>query len=246
MGETTLIHLSRMVALERKLGVIAQNVANANNSGFQARELSFQEYLKPEKGTDETGNKERPLSLVAPRLQFGNLSQGALAQTGNPLDVAIRGGGYLVVQTPQGDRYTRAGALTIDNSGRLVTLAGQPVLGKTGAIRIPADANDISVSADGVISTKRTVLGQLRLVGFARPELLRPVGDSLLQSDQAPFELGAGQANVVSGVIEKSNVETSREVSRLEEVVRSYEMVGRLLKSSQDVADINKLGNVPD
>jgi flagellar basal-body rod protein FlgF len=125
-------------------------------------------------------------------------------------------------------------------------LAGQPVLGKTGAIRIPADANDISVSADGVISTKRTVLGQLRLVGFARPELLRPVGDSLLQSDQAPFELGAGQANVVSGVIEKSNVETSREVSRLEEVVRSYEMVGRLLKSSQDVADINKLGNVPD
>ena len=138
MGETTLIHLSRMVALERKLGVIAQNVANANNSGFQARELSFQEYLKPEKGTDETGNKERPLSLVAPRLQFGNLSQGALAQTGNPLDVAIRGAGYLVVQTPQGDRYTRAGALTIDNSGRLVTLAGQPVLGKTGAIRFPA------------------------------------------------------------------------------------------------------------
>lgn len=246
MGETTLIHLSRMVALERKLDVIARNVANADSSGFQARELSFQEYLKTEKGTDETGNKQRPLSLVAPRLQFGNTAQGALTQTGNPLDLAIRGAGYLEVQTPQGNRYTRAGALTIDNNGRLVTLAGQPVLGKTGAIRIPADANDISVSADGVISTKRTVLGQLRVVGFARPELLRPVGDSLLQTDQAPFDLGSGKANIVSGALEKSNVETSREVNRLQEVVRSYEMVGRLLKSSQDVDDINRLGNVPD
>lgn len=246
MGETTLIHLSRMVALERKLDVMARNVANADSSGFQARELSFQEYLKPAKGTDEEGNKQRPLSLVGPRLQFANVSQGALTQTGNPLDLAIRGTGYLVIQTPQGDRYTRAGALTIDNNGRLVTLAGQPVLGKTGAIQIPSDSSDITVSADGVISIKRAVLGQLRVVGFARPELLRPVGDSLLQTDQAPFDLGSGKANIVSGALEKSNVETSREMSRLEEVVRSYEMVGKLLKNSQDVDDINRLGNVPD
>lgn len=89
-------------------------------------------------------------------------------------------------------------------------------------------------------------MGQLRVVGFTRPDLLRSAGDSLLQTDQGPFELGAGQANIVSGALEESNVETSREMSRLEEVVRSYEMVGKLLRSSQDVDDINKLGNVPD
>lgn len=120
MGESTLVHLSRMIALERKLDVVSRNVANSESTGFRARELSFREYLKPEKGVDETGKRERPLSLVDPRFQFSNSSQGAILPTDNPLDLAIQDEGYFVVRTAQGDRYTRAGALTIDSlSGAL-------------------------------------------------------------------------------------------------------------------------------
>lgn len=246
MGETTLIHLSRLIALERKLDVAAHNVANSDTTGFRARQLSFREYLKPEKEVDETGKTERPLSLVDPRFQFSDASQGALQQTGNPLDLAIQGDGYLVVRTLQGDRYTRAGALTIDGSGRIVALSGEPIMGKNGPLQVPPNDGEVSVAADGTVSTKQAVLGQLRLVRFAHPELLQPAGESLLRADQAPIDLGSGQVVLISGALEKSNVETTREMSRLAEITRSYEMVGRLLKSSQDADDINKLANIPE
>lgn len=245
MGETTLIHLSRLIALERKLDVVAHNVANSSSTGFRARDLSFQEYLKPEKGLDEAG-KERPLSLVDPRFQFSNESQGALQSTGNPLDLAIQGEGYFVVRTGQGDRYTRAGALTISASGQIVTLSGEPILGRNGPLQVPADDRDISVASDGTVSTKRAILGQLRLVGFSDRARLRPAGESLLETDQPPIDLGLGQVSLASGYLEKSNVETTREMIRLAEITRSYEMVGRLLKDSQDANDLNKLGNVPE
>ena len=246
VGETTLIHLSRLMALQRKLDVTAQNVANANTTGFRARDLSFREYLKPEKGVDETGKRERPLSLTDPRFQFTNASQGAIEQTGNPLDVAIEGAGYLVVQTAQGERYTRNGALTLDGSGRILTLDGEPVLGKSGPLQISPNEGEISISPNGVVSAKQRRIDQLRLVSFARTELLQPVGSSLFRSDQPPTELAAGKINLIGGAIEKSNVESTREMSRLSEIARTYEMVGKLLKSSQDADDINKLANVPE
>lgn len=246
MGETTLIHLSRLIALERKLDFVAHNVANSDSTGFRARNLSFREYLKPEKGVDETGKKGRPLSLVDPRTQFSNSSQGALQPTGNPLDLAIQGEGYLVVRTAQGDRYSRAGALTIDSSGRIVTLSGEPVMGKSGPFQVSPNDGEVSIAIDGTVSTKRAILGQLRLVGFANPERLQPAGDSLLQTDQPPVDLGSGQVKLVSGALEKSNVEATREMSRLAEITRIYEMVGRLLKNSQDADDLNKLAKVPE
>jgi flagellar basal-body rod protein FlgF len=246
MGETTLIHLSRMIGLERKLDVLARNVANANTAGFRSREISFREYLKPEQKVDENGKKERPSSLVDPGFQFSNSSQGALQPTGNPLDLAIHGEGYFVVRTAQGDRYTRAGTLTIDGSGRIVTLTGEPVVGKNGPLQVPQNDGEISVAADGTVSTKRTVVGQLRLVSFTTPKLLQPAGENLLRTDQSPIDLAPGQVRLISGALEKSNVETTREMSRLAEIVRSYEMVGRLLKNSQAADDINKLANVPE
>ena len=246
MGGTTLIHLSRMVALERRLDVAASNVANSESTGFRARELSFREYLKPEREVEETGKKERQLSLFDPRFQFSNLTQGALQQTGNPLDLAIQGEGYFVIKTGSGDRYTRAGRLMIDGSGQIVTPAGAPVMGKSGPIRVPPNDGEISVAADGTVSTKRAVLGQLRLVRFANPEVLLPMGESLLRTDQAPIDVSGGQARFISGALEKSNVENIREMSRLAEITRSYEMVGRLLKSSQNPDDLNKLANVPE
>lgn len=246
MGESTLIHLSRMIALERKIDVVAHNVANSDTTGFRARELSFREYLKPEKGVDETGKKDRPLSLVDPRFAFSNSSQGAPHTTGNPLDVAIQGEGYLVVRTAQGDRYTRAGALTVDDKGRIVTLAGEPIMGKNGPLQVPPNDGEVSVAADGTVATKRAIIGQLRLVRFANHEGLEAAGKGLLKTNQPPIDLTASETRLLNGFLEKSNVQPIREMSRLTEITRSYEMVGRLLKGSQDSDDINRLANVPD
>lgn len=252
MGESTLIHLSRMIALERKLEVAATNVANSNTTGFRSRQLTFREHLKLEQGPDETGKTERPRSLVDSNFQFTNLAQGAFQPTGNPLDLAIHGEGYLVVKTARGDRYTRAGSLTLDASGQIVTLAGELIMGKDGPIRVPPTGGEISVAADGTISSKdkttnntQTVLGRLRLVRFASPEL-NPIGQALLQTSQMPIDLTTGEARIASGFLEKSNVEPTKEMTRLAEITRSYEMVGKLLKSSQDVSDINKLAEVPE
>ena len=184
--------------------------------------------------------------MVDPRFQFSNLIQGALQQTGNPLDLAIQGEGYFVIKTGPGDRYTRAGRLMIDGAGQIVTPAGEPVMGKSGPIRVPPNDGEVSVAADGTVSTKRAVLGQLRLVRFANPEVLLPLGQSLLRTDQTPTDLSSGQARLISGALQKSNVESISEMSRLAEITRSYEMVGRLLKSSQDADDLNKLANVPE
>lgn len=242
MGET-IIHLSRLIALERRLDNVANNVANANTTGFRARQLSFQEYLSPAKEGDADGKKERPVSLVNAGFQYSDSSGGAIQLTGNPLDVAIVGDGYFAVQTPQGERYTRAGALTIDATGRLVTMEGQPILSRNGPITIAPEERSLTIAADGTISSRQRIVGSLRLVRFDGP--VQAVGSNLFQSQNAALDIPRGSVRLSVGALEKSNVQNVQELSRLSEVTRSYEQVAGLLKNSQGVDGLNKLGTVP-
>lgn len=245
VGETTLIHLSRLMVLRRQLDVAANNIANVETSGFRAQHLSFQEYLKPE--NNQIGVKpERHLSLVDAAFGFTADSPGALQITTNPLDLAINGNAYFVVQTPQGERYTRDGSFSLDKSGRLVTVEGHTVQAGNGAVTVPAQAGIISIDASGRISTKLGELGRLRLVQFPERGNLHAVGGNLFRSDTAPAAISDGSAKVLQGAVEKSNVQSTVEISRLAEINKVYEMVSKLLKSSQDVTELNRLADVPD
>lgn len=244
MGETTLINLSRMMALRRKLEVAANNVANIETSGFRAQQLSFQEYLKPEKGQEAGVKSERPLSLVDAATAYTTTNAGSLRATGNPLDLAIGGNGYFMVDTPQGERFTRDGSFTVDATGRLVTADGFPVMADGGVISVPPKAGDISIDTHGVISTKLGVLGRLRVVNFDERARLEAIGGNMFKTDLSPKT--AGEAQVLQGFIERSNVQSTVEMSRLAELTRSYEMASNLLKDSQKYDDLNKLANVPD
>lgn len=246
MGETTLIDLSRLMALRRKLEVAANNVANSETNGFRAQHLSFQEYLKPEKGQEVGVKPERPLSLVDAAFSFPTSLAGAVRPTGNPLDLAINGNAYFAIQTAHGERYTRDGSFSLDGAGRLVTMDGQPVLGEGGAITVPLQAGEISIDPKGQVSTKQGPLGRLRLVSFSGNARLEAVGGNLFRADRAPDATKAGSATLLQGAIEKSNVQPTAEMSRLIEITRSYEIASKLLKDSQDVTDLNKLANVPD
>ena len=118
------------------------------------------------------------------------MSQGPIAHTGNPLDVAIDGNGFLVVQTPRGERYTRNGAMQINATGQLVTSEGDPVLGDSGPITFQPNDHQVSISRDGTISVREgtsnadSARGKLRLVTFANLQHLQKDGGSTFKRAQ--------------------------------------------------------------
>ena len=144
MENTLLVGLSRQMTLERQMDVVANNVANVNTTGFKADRSMFEEYPHLAARMKTISPRRTAASATCRTARtFKDFAQGASEQTKNPLDVAIDGGGFLVVQTPAGERYTRDGGLKINNQGQLVTAAGYPVLGDSGPIVFqPTDKRD--------------------------------------------------------------------------------------------------------
>jgi flagellar basal-body rod protein FlgF len=226
-----LIGLSRQVALGRELDVIANNMANVTTNGFKARAARFREYLMPVASAETFPRVDRRLSYVIDAGTPLDTGAGAIEHTGNPLDVAIKGDAFLVVQTPAGERYTRNGALEINRQGQLVTSDGHPVLGENGPIVFTPEESGFNIAPDGTVTSDQGERGQLRLVRFDNPQTLRNEGANIFGS--AAQALPAGATNrLQSGAIERSNVKPVIEMSRLIEVNRSYSsvagMVGRM------------------
>jgi flagellar basal-body rod protein FlgF len=248
-----LIGLSRQVALQRELDVIANNVANLNTTGFKADGNIFQEYLNPTARSDRFTGPDRRMSFVLDRATFTNLSQGPVQQTGNPLDVAIDGKAYLAVQTPKGERYTRNGALQINGQGQLVTTEGYQVVGDTGPIVFQPGDTNVSISREGTITVREGTAiaesrrGKLRLVSFAQPQRLQKDGSSMFAAPAGMTPEAAPTAGVIQGSIEKSNVSGVTEMTRMIDVTRSYQAVAGLLQSESDLrrSAIEKLAEVP-
>ena len=253
MENALLVGLSRQMVLERQLDVVANNVANVNTSGFKADKSLFQEYLNSGAHEDNFVPADRRISYVQDRGTYKDFSQGPSEQTKNPLDLAIDGGGFLVVQTPAGERYTRDGGLQINNQGQLVTAAGNPVLGNSGPIVFQPTDHDVSIAADGNITVLEgvnridSVRGKLRLVSFADAQKLLKEGSNLY----APGEGAAAQPDTASkvrqGFIEKSNVNSVTEMSRMIEVTRTYTQIATMLQQQSDLhkSAIEKLADVP-
>jgi flagellar basal-body rod protein FlgF len=252
MENTLLIGLSRQTVLERQLDVVANNVANVNTAGFKADHTLFEEYLSPGAHEDNFKAGDRRLSYVQDRGTYRDFSQGATDQTKNPLDVAIDGGGFLVVQTAGGERYTRDGGLQMNGQGQLVTAGGDPVLGTAGPIVFQPTDHDINIAADGTVTvqegTSRTdsQRGQLRLVSFPEAQKLLKEGSNLYAVGE-----GAAQPDLKStvrqGYIEKSNVSGVAEMSRMIEVTRAYTQIATMLQQESDLhkSAIEKLSEVP-
>ena len=214
--------LSRQGVLARQMDTIATNLANANTSGFKAESMIFTEFL------EATSTADAPLSMVHDVSFMRDMSEGKITGTDNPLDLAISGKGFFAVQAPQGERYTRHGAFQLDNLGQLVTLAGAPVLGTGGApIVIPPATATIAITRDGTVSADSVEIGRLRVVEFEEPTALSKDGDGLLDpKDQAPRP--APDARIMQGMIEGSNVKGVVDMTRMIDVVRSYQAAGRM------------------
>ena len=174
--------------------------------------------------------------------------------TGNPLDVAISGNAFLTVQTPRGERYTRNGALQINSQGQLVTSEGLQVVGTSGPIVFQPNDRDISIGIDGTISVREgqnttdAQRGKLKLASFAAPRLLQKDGTSTYT---APAGVTAQEpsldAKVTQGAIEKSNVQSVTEMTRMVEITRTYTQIAQILQNHSDMrrTAIDKLSEVP-
>src|ERR1700733_2062363 len=183
MQNALLIGLSRQTMLERQLDIVSNNIANVNTSGFKADASLFEEYLMSGAHEDNFVGSDRRVSFVQDRGTFRDFSQGAADQTKNPLDIAIDGGGFLVVQTAAGERYTRDGGLQLNGQGQLVTAGGNPVLGTGGPIVFQPTDHDINIAQDGTITVLEgngrtdSVRGKLRVVSF--PEAQKVLKEGL-------------------------------------------------------------------
>ena len=253
MENTLLVGLSRKVTLERQMDVIANNVANINTNGFKADRSLFEEFLTSRAHEDNFVGRDRRISFVQDRGTFKDFAQGASEYTKNPLDVAIDGAGFLVVQTPAGERYTRDGGLKINNQGQLVNSSGYPVLGGSGPIVLQPTDKEITIASDGNITvlegTNRvdSVRGKLRVVRFADAQKLVKEGSNLYAAGVDALPQPDTASKVSQGFIEKSNVNSVLEMSRMIEVTRAYASISTMLQQQSDMRKtaIDKLAEVP-
>ncbi len=245
MENSLLIGLSRQVALAREINVIANNVANVSTNGFKARSSVFEEYMMPTARAEEFPRADRMFSYVIDADTPLDLSQGAVEQTGNPLDVAVRGDGFLVVDTPQGERFTRNGAMQLDNQGRLVNSDGFLVLGDGGPLAVDPEATDLTISADGVVSSAAGEFGKLRLVRFDDPQALRNAGANLFVTEEEPLP-ALDTASLQSGMIERSNVNAVLEMTRMMDVSRAYTSIAGMIQRMAETqrTAVQRLGEV--
>jgi flagellar basal-body rod protein FlgF len=252
MENTLLIGLSRQTVLERQMDVVANNIANVNTAGYKADSSLFEQFLMPGAHEDNFVGSDRRLSYVQDRGTFRNFTQGPTELTKNPLDVAIDGSAFLVVQTPAGERYTRDGGLQLNNQGQLVTVAGNPVLGNSGPIIFQPTDHDINITPDGTITVVEgngrtdSIRGKLRLVSFPDAQKLLKEGLNLYAAGEGSAQPDTKSA-VRQGFIEKSNVNSVAEMSRMIEVTRAYTSISTLLQQQHDLhkTAIQQLADVP-
>ena len=220
-GYTT---LNRQSGLMREMGVVANNIANSSTTGFRREGVVFSEYIA-------ALDQDPSLSMAHASGRHVDLSQATLTMTGGAFDLAIQGEGFFLVETPQGERLTRAGSFTPSPEGELVTPDGYRLLDAGGApVFVPPDAK-VAVARDGTLSANGEPIAQ---IGLWRPADLL----ALRHQSGTHFDGGAlepvEEAVVMQGMLEESNVEPVSEIARMIEVQRAYELGQKFLDAEDE------------
>ena len=247
MENALLIGLLWQMSLRRELDVVSNNIANLNTTGFKGDTAVFEEFMMPGASHNDFAHGDRKMSFVQDRSTWHDLSQGPVRQTGNPLDVAIDGKAFLVVQTARGERFTRNGSFQTNPQGQLVTTEGYPVMGEAGPIQFQTNDKDVTISRDGTIAVPDGIRGKLRLVTFEDAQRLQKDGSSTFKAPNGVLPAPAQYPHVMQGSIEQSNVKSVVEMTRMIEVTRHYTQVASLLQQQGDMrrSAIERLADVP-
>ena len=222
MENSAYIALSRQGALRREMDVIANNIANMNTTAFKGESMMFVEHLVKSKGSQSFIPQK--LSYARDVAQYQNLEEGPLKHTGNALDIAIHGDGYFVMDTPDGERYTRNGRLNLSNDGQLVNHNNLPILSDAGTpFFFGPDDKKISIGSDGTVSTVNGQVGKIKVVSFEDQQNLQKRAGGLYFTEDQPTDVT--NANIRQGSLESSNVKPITEITKMIEVQRAYDSV---------------------
>lgn len=219
--------MTGLVARTQALDTAAANLANAQTPGYRAEREFFRSILiGPDALDSQLGQAVDNYGLLGgDRL---SMAQGALTETGNPLDLAIEGQGFFMIETPQGPRYTRDGSFHRAQNGQLVTQAGELVVSRAGQpIQLPP--GDVSVGADGAISIAGGVVAQVGVFTFTSDVNLTPEGSNRYAAPQAVTATPATGATVHQGATEAANQDVVRGSLDLVVIERQAEMMQRAL-----------------
>lgn len=218
---------SRMEALD----MVANNLANTTTGGFKLDREFYSLFTAAESEGDETATK---LPLI--QKQWTDFSQGVLAPTGNPLDVALSGRGFFVVNGPAGPLYTRNGSFQLSSSGQLTTSEGYAVRDVNGQPIQTQSQDPLEIAADGSITQDGQAVGQLQVVNFNDPSTLQKMGNSyFLPSDAKNVPIPVADTTVVQGKTENSNVAPAESAVRLVGLMRQFEMLQKAITITSDM-----------
>ena len=208
------------------MDIVANNIANMNTHGFKSEKVMFVEHLVKSQG----GAKIRPTKLAYVRdiATMTDMSTGQMEKTGNPFDLAITGEGFFVVQTEDGERYTRNGRFQLDDGGQIVTQTGDPVLSSGGEpFFLSPEDTEVTISRDGTVATNNGELGKIRLVTFENPQNLKRFANGLFASKSAPTDVETPE--IAQGTLEGSNIKPILEMAKLIEVSRKYDSARKFI-----------------
>ena len=235
--------LSNEQALRRRMDVVANNLANLSTSGFKREQPVFHEKVKATQGEIPAG---RQVSFVLDYGATHDTAEGGFNATGNPLDVAIQGPGYLSVGLADGSSaFTRAGKLGVLQDGRLADAAGRPVLGDNGQpLTVPPEAQGrLRIGQDGTVEGPGGPLGRIAVTLFADEAAVSPRGDGLMEGSGGRL-LPPGETRLRSGGLESSNVQPVAETTAMVEILRAYQSSQRMGEALNDLrrSAIGRLG----
>ena len=249
-----------MEAQQTQLDVISNNLANVSTNGFKRANAVFEDLMY--QNLRQVGSNSTEQSQLPTGLQVGlgvrtvattrSFAQGSMQQSGNSLDVAVKGNGFFQVTMPDGTiGYTRDGSFQLDSQGRLVTSAGLPI---ANGVTIPATAQSVSISADGVVTatipgnTAPQPMGTIALANFVNPAGLEPKGGNLYAETAASGQPATGTpgsnglGTLQQGFVETSNVNIVQELVNMIQTQRAYEMNSKAVQTSDQM--LQKLSQI--
>jgi flagellar basal-body rod protein FlgG len=242
------------LAYEKRLEVIANNLANVNTAGFKRDDVAFQAYLSSAGGaalavTPPYPGPQAGASFWVSYASRTDFSPGPLQQTGSRLDLALNGSGFFSVESPDGVVYTRRGNFTLSPEGVLVTQEGWPVQGTSGELRLEAGnagpgGMAVSVGEDGTVRVNGRDVGRLRIDEVSDPGTLTKIGNGYFMPGNDSAAAAPENVRVAQGFLEMSNVEAVRAMTEMIEILRGYESYQRVIRSIDEAnaKSINEVG----
>ena len=236
-----MVGLSAQQVLRQRMDATANTLANMTTAGFKVEHIVSRELSeKPATAADLPNDIAFADAWTLQR----DFSSGPLERTGNPLDFAIEGEGFFVVQTQGSDAFTRDGRFNLDSQGQIVTRNGDPVMGEGGPITLDPQGGPISVARDGSINQDGVVVGKLQVSTFDTPGALEKIGSNMWRAtDEAPRTI---EPRIAGGFIEGSNVNAVMELTEMIEISRTYASIAKMISQSDELrgTSIEKLARV--